>query len=275
MIAEYEVGPEKVSLTLISLEMGPVVTQAGSPSTLIGLPPTDHQLDGSLAGINLTEAPQPVNSSEIVDAPAPDSPTIDHPQSVGESPDANVSAEGPPSDPEGFESLLELVTEAANSVRELMTPCLTSHGLNDARFTIMRAIRGSTNAECSQSELARCLKQSEANVSTLLDRMRGDGLVSREKSPYDRRRSVVRLTEQGELQLKLTEQDYQVRSRGVLQAFNEFELQSFRNQLSSFIAIWETELEQNGSTNAVAGRIGENANDSNSENSETRHAQAG
>jgi DNA-binding MarR family transcriptional regulator len=174
-----------------------------------------------------------------------------------------------------FESLIELVTEAADSVRELMTPCLTAHGLNDARFTIMRAIRGSKNGECSQSELARCMKQSEANVSTLLDRMRGDGLVSREKSPFDRRRSVVRLTDKGEQQLTVTEQEYSTRAQGVLRAFDVFEIQSFREQLSSFIAIWETELELVAATNAVAGRIGGNASDSHSAGTETRHAHAG
>jgi DNA-binding MarR family transcriptional regulator len=179
------------------------------------------------------------------------------------------------SDCSSFESLIELVTEAADSVRELMTPCLTAHGLNDARFTIMRAIRGSKNGECSQSELARCLKQSEANVSTLLDRMRGDGLVSREKSPFDRRRSVVRLTEQGERQLTVTEQDYSTRARGVLRAFDVFEIQSFREQLASFVAIWESELELVASNNAVAGRIGGSASDSQSEGTEIRHAQAG
>src|SRR6476661_3644518 len=75
------------------------------------------------------------------------------------------------------DSVVELLQVAADSIRELMAPCLTCHSLNDARFSLMRAIHGSPSGECSQSELARCLKQSEANVSTLLDRMRGDALV--------------------------------------------------------------------------------------------------
>lgn len=185
----------------------------------------------------------------------------------------------PPTDPATpvVDSVVELIQEAADSIRELMTPCLTNHSLNDARFTIMRAICGSRAGECSQSELARCLKQSEANVSTLLDRMRGDGLVSREKSPLDRRRSVVRLTERGELLLAQAEREYAFRSQEVLRCFAVYEIQAFRDQLRHVIAICETELEHTEADRAVVGRIGELAPaiTSESDDSETRHAQAG
>lgn len=174
------------------------------------------------------------------------------------------------------ESVVELIQGAADSIRELMSPCLTVHHLNDARFTLMRAIRNSPSGECSQSELARCLKQSEANVSTLLDRMRGDGLVSREKSPFDRRRSVVRLSERGEELLAHAELEYAARAQGVLRSFAVYEVQSFRDQLRNIIAICSAELEQ-GDATAVAGRIGGVANSDStpSDGTETRHAQAG
>ena len=175
------------------------------------------------------------------------------------------------------DSVVELIQEAADSIRELMAPCLTNHSLNDARFTIMRAIRSSPAGECSQSELARCLKQSEANVSTLLDRMRGDGLVSREKSPLDRRRSVVRLTERGEALLACAEREYAFRAQEVLRCFAVYEIQAFREQLSNFIAICETEFEHAEADRAVAGRIGDvlPVTATESDDSETRHAQAG
>ncbi len=175
------------------------------------------------------------------------------------------------------DSVVELIQEAADSIRELMSPCLTNHSLNDARFTIMRAIRSSPLGECSQSELARCLKQSEANVSTLLDRMRGDGLVSREKSPLDRRRSVVRLTERGEVLLAQAEREYTFRTQEVLRCFAVYEIQAFHDQLRNFIAVCETEFEHTEADRAVAGRIGDvaPATKSDSDDSETRHAQAG
>lgn len=175
------------------------------------------------------------------------------------------------------DSVVELIQEAADSIRELMSPCLTNHSLNDARFTIMRAIRSSPLGECSQSELARCLKQSEANVSTLLDRMRGDGLVSREKSPLDRRRSVVRLTERGAVLLSQAEHEYSFRAQEVLRSFAVYEVQAFREQLRNFIAICETEFEHTEADRAVAGRIGDLVPDTKcaADDSETRHAQAG
>lgn len=174
------------------------------------------------------------------------------------------------------ESVVELIQGAADSIREMMSPCLTVHHLNDARFTLMRAIRNSPSGECSQSELARCLKQSEANVSTLLDRMRGDGLVSREKSPFDRRRSVVRLSVKGEELLTHAEREYSARAQGVLRSFAVFEVQSFREQLRNIIAICSAELDQ-GDTNPVAGRIGDvtSGDSTPTDGTETRHAQAG
>lgn len=175
------------------------------------------------------------------------------------------------------ESVVALIQGAADSIRELMSPCLAVHHLNDARFTLMRAIRSSPSGECSQSDLARCLKQSEANVSTLLDRMRSDELVSREKSPFDRRRSVVRLSARGEELLTQAEREYSTRAQGLLRSFAVYEVQSFREQLRNVIAVCGAELDQCHAGNAVAGRIGEAAADvSNpSEGTEIRHAQAG
>lgn len=256
MTPEYELDQENVFLSVIPRDVPADVTESAGPATL-----KEHETTCQIATSDALLI-EPAQTSE-------ECPPIASVAGIA-TPESSVSDNS-----SSFESLIELVTEAADSVRELMTPCLTAHGLNDARFTIMRAIRGSKNGECSQSELARCLKQSEANVSTLLDRMRGDALVSREKSPFDRRRSVVRLTDKGEQQLTLTEQDYTTRARGVLRAFDVFEIQAFRDQLRSFIAIWETELELVSSNNAVAGRIGGNATDSHSEGTETRHAQAG
>lgn len=178
---------------------------------------------------------------------------------------------------EDQETVVELIQGAAESIRELMSPCLTTHHLNDARFTLMRAIRNSPSGECSQSDLARCLKQSEANVSTLLDRMRGDQLVSREKSPFDRRRSVVRLSARGEQLLAQAELEYTARAQGILRSFAVYEIQSFRQQLRNFIAVCGVELDQTLAAIAVAGRIGETAGDvtNPSDGTEIRHAQAG
>jgi len=279
MVPEYGIETETVCLAVIPMEGGSVVTHEADPATLteppVSLPPSGTLLVETPCEINSCVDECTSGSIATIDGGTIDGSTDTVPTDTTAATNAEENAAATVAEPAGFESVLELVMEAADSVREMMTPCLTAHGLNDARFTIMRAIRASRNGECSQSELARCLKQSEANVSTLLDRMRGDGLVSREKSPFDRRRSVVRLTEKGEQQLILTEQDYLSRARGVLRGFEQFEVQSFQNQLRSFISIWESELEHADSNHAVAGRIGGATSDSNSEGTETRHAQAG
>lgn len=155
-------------------------------------------------------------------------------------------------------NLVELILAAADCLRELLSPQLNRHGVNDARFTVMRAISDSPSGECSQTELARRLKQSEANVSTLLERMRVDELVTREKSPLDRRRSVVRLTERGQWLLASAASDYVQRAGELLTGIAAEEAHVLARRFATLLAIWEQEL-SGAESQAVAGKIGESA----------------
>ena len=73
--------------------------------------------------------------------------------------------------------------------------------LNDARFAVLQAIADAGGEGCSQTELARRLRNSESNVSTLLNRMVSDGLVERRRSTADRRKSLIRLSGKGAARL--------------------------------------------------------------------------
>lgn len=91
----------------------------------------------------------------------------------------------------------ELLLRAGVCVESLLAEPTAATGLNEARFQVLAAIHRRGRDGCSQTELAGHLLQSESNLSTLLERMRLDGLVVRERSATDRRRSVIRLTECG------------------------------------------------------------------------------
>ena len=152
--------------------------------------------------------------------------------------------------------LIEVILNAADCLRSLLAPQLSMHGLNDARFALMRTIQESPRNECSQTELAEHLKQSEANISTLLERMRIDGLITREKSPLDRRKSVVRLTARGELLLAQSATDYLSRGQSLLGGMEAVELFEITSSLQRLLSAWEKELELQEKNPAVAGRIG-------------------
>lgn len=90
--------------------------------------------------------------------------------------------------------LPDLVRELADLQRSLLDPATQEAGLNEARYSVLRELRFRQSEGCSQSELARGLYLSESNLSTLLDRMVRDGLLMRERSRLDRRKSIIRIT---------------------------------------------------------------------------------
>lgn len=93
-------------------------------------------------------------------------------------------------------ALGELLLRAARLLETALATSSGEFGLNETRFSLLELLR-QTPAGCSQIELAGQLFLSEANLSTLLERMRLDGLITRERSPVDRRKSLVRLTPLG------------------------------------------------------------------------------
>lgn len=90
----------------------------------------------------------------------------------------------------------ELLLRAARLLEAALAASSGDFGLNETRFSLLELLRQTPDG-CSQIELAGKLFLSEANLSTLLERMRLDGLITRERSSVDRRKSLVRLTPLG------------------------------------------------------------------------------
>ena len=93
-------------------------------------------------------------------------------------------------------ALAARLMRTANCLTALLQGPTAEAGLNEARYNVLEALRES-DAGCSQTELALKLLQSESNLSTLLERMTRDGLISRMRSDRDRRKSLVGLAEAG------------------------------------------------------------------------------
>jgi DNA-binding MarR family transcriptional regulator len=89
-------------------------------------------------------------------------------------------------------ALLDLLTRR---FRQRAESALAPLGLRPRHFvalTVLRAIAG-----CSQQDLASSLEMDGTNVVGLLNDLEADGLIVRRRSPQDRRRHVVELTDAG------------------------------------------------------------------------------
>lgn len=111
----------------------------------------------------------------------------------------NLSTETEPTIPAGpvAPNLADQVLHLARCLEDALTNMTNSAGLNEARYCVLDALIRSTTTGCSQTRLADELRQSESNLSTLLDRMSRDGLIERRRDPADRRKSVIVLTQTG------------------------------------------------------------------------------
>ncbi len=91
----------------------------------------------------------------------------------------------------------ELLLRTAECLTALLQAPTADAGLNEPRYNVLAILRRKEAAGCSQTELADDLLQSESNLSTLLERMRRDGLISRVRSETDRRKALIELTPAG------------------------------------------------------------------------------
>ena len=113
----------------------------------------------------------------------------------------NDAFDEPGKDPLGEDQPGEIVSallQATVVVRLKLGEFLERYELTEARHAVLVALDQSGARGLSQSEVADRLKQSESNISTLIDRLQRDGLVDRRWSDTDRRKRVLLLTADGQ-----------------------------------------------------------------------------
>ena len=79
---------------------------------------------------------------------------------------------------------------------EAQTKALAPHGLNGRDLAVLSAV--ASGEPLSQLEVASRLRVDRTSIGDLLDDLEDRGFVERRRSPEDRRRNVVVLTELGE-----------------------------------------------------------------------------
>ena len=98
--------------------------------------------------------------------------------------------------------LVRQVLLAGERLRRCLDQSYTRSELNGPRVDVLEAIAVAGPDGCSQTELATVLGAAESSVSTIVERMRRDGLLLRMRSRQDRRCSVLLLTDIGCERLK-------------------------------------------------------------------------
>lgn len=86
-------------------------------------------------------------------------------------------------------------------------------------LTLLRDVGG-----CSQQALTQTLEMDGTNVVGLLNDLEADGLIARRRSPEDRRRHVVELTDVGRKQLAKAERALAEAEGEVLRALDDKQL---------------------------------------------------
>ena len=104
----------------------------------------------------------------------------------------------------------------------------------------------SFKGQASPGEVAESFGVPKANVTSVIDRLVGKGLVSRQENPDDRRSYILSLTEEGRSQVERLREIGIARIKRVLERMPDEALVSLRTGLESLITILKEEGEANG-----------------------------
>ena len=96
----------------------------------------------------------------------------------------------------GHEAVLNLLV-AAGHLRERMDRMCEAHGITSGQYNVLRILRGVRREGYARCEIARRMIERAPDVTRLIDRLETRGLVERDRSSEDRRRSLTRITDKG------------------------------------------------------------------------------
>lgn len=97
----------------------------------------------------------------------------------------------------GAVEALRALLATARAVRYSGERWAQRYGLSEVRLQMLLLIRHDPNQELTLSHLARELDLSPRTVTSLVDLLERDQLVSRRPHPHDRRATLVRMTQAG------------------------------------------------------------------------------
>ncbi len=100
-------------------------------------------------------------------------------------------------------TLVETLTVLSRHLRHVISEIYADHlGLNESAVALLRALSDAepgceSPPKWTQSKLAQELSLSESSLCTLIERLRRENFLDRERLVTDRRKTHIRLTEKG------------------------------------------------------------------------------
>ncbi len=94
------------------------------------------------------------------------------------------------------EALVNLLI-AASYVRERLDAACAEFGITHGQYNVLRILRGARPNGFPRNEIGGRMIEKAPDVTRLVDRLEGQGLVERERSDEDRRQSIARITQKG------------------------------------------------------------------------------
>jgi DNA-binding MarR family transcriptional regulator len=104
------------------------------------------------------------------------------------------SGSEPPAAPEIHEQVLVELRRIVRAL-DLQSKQLQKAGLTGSQSLVLRAL--AKHGELPANRLSQAVSLSQGTITTILDRLELKGLIRRERSPADKRRLVVTLTDDG------------------------------------------------------------------------------
>lgn len=92
--------------------------------------------------------------------------------------------------------LLTMLRQAAGAIEDRLERAVEARGLSLAKLGVLHAL-ATRGGSLPLGRLADCLSCVRSNITQLVDRLEGEGLVRREPDPEDRRSTLATMTEEG------------------------------------------------------------------------------
>jgi len=111
----------------------------------------------------------------------------------------------------------------ASCLKKRADAFLRAFGLTDVQFNALMLLAHQSGVEggLSQARLSDMMLVNRANITSLVDRMEKAGLVVRTDATGDRRKNIVKLTEQARKLLEQVEPLYATKVRQIMAVFTE------------------------------------------------------
>jgi MarR family transcriptional regulator, negative regulator of the multidrug operon emrRAB len=127
--------------------------------------------------------------------------------------------------------LCRLLLHVGREMAVMFEQQIRPFGLAEAEFRVLTTLFSQPHGAAHPSDLCIRASQSPANMSRISDALVGRGLITRVSSLHDRRRMVLRITEEGEAFVRQLLPKLFVPLREMLKDFPEAELRQMTSQL--------------------------------------------